>query len=178
MSTPNTTDKERGDITQDELKRILDYNPETGLFRWKERVARRAQVGSVAGGTNCKGYRVIRINRKDYKAHRLAWLYMFGHFPENDTDHINGDKADNRIINLRKATRSENEANKGKPITNTSGYKGVSWHKADKKWMAYIKVNKKQKNLGSFNCPIEAHEVYKTAANQLHKEFANHGAVA
>ena len=161
-------------LTQEELKEILDYYPETGIFRWKSnRANNKIKVVDIAGTLNYNGYRYIRMNGENYREHRLAWFYVYGHWPEKEIDHINGMKTDNSIENLREASRSENNMNKPKQINNTSGYKGVCWHKAAQKWQAHIKINKKLKHLGLFDSPEEAYAAYCEAAKRLHGEFAN-----
>lgn len=160
-------------VTQDELKEILDYDPETGIFRWKS-PRQKIKVGDVAGTLNHNGYRFIKINGKLYLEHRLAWLYVYGEWPKDMIDHVNGTRDDNRIENLREATRSENKWNQTKPITNTSGYKGACWHKASQKWDARIAINNKRKHLGLFDSPEEAYEAYCKAAKELHGEFAKY----
>ena len=119
-------------ITIEQLKEVLEYNHDTGVFNWIKRNGPRAKVGDVAG---CKsdGYIVIKINRKRHPAHRLAYLYMTGNFPENLIDHINHIRDDNRWANLRDATNSQNGSNRVKGKNNTSGYKGVRWNKTTKK---------------------------------------------
>ena len=124
-------------LTIEQLKEVLDYNPDTGLFTWIKST-QQTKAGSVAGNKTNQGYIRISVKRKRYLAHRLAYLYMTGHFPENFIDHINHIRHDNRWTNLRDATSSQNQANQVNPKNNTSGYKGVSWHKSTKKWLAKI----------------------------------------
>ena len=143
-------------ITQDSLKELLSYDPETGVFVW--RVSKgAAKAGSEAGGVNDRGYIQIRINRKPYFAHRLAWLYVHGYFPEHDIDHVNGIKTDNRLSNLRESSRQCNMQNQCMKSNNTSGIPGVCWHKAAKKWQAKIQISGKRIHLGF-------HETKKAAA--------------
>jgi len=160
-------------LTQEELKETLDYDPESGIFRWKVAKGLRVKVGDIAGTLHPNGYRYIKINGKRYLEHRLAWLYVHGEWPEDMIDHINGIKDDNRIENLRESTRSENGMNRSKQINNTSGYKGVTWNKAAQKWHTQIMINNKQKYLGYFDSPEEAYAAYCKAAEELHGEFAN-----
>jgi len=108
-------------ITQQELKELLHYNPETGIFTRKTKVNRNKVIGSIAGTTDFHGYVAIAIDGKKYKAHRLAWLYMYGKFPDNCIDHINNITTDNRIVNLRDATLSQNQCNKKINVNNSSG---------------------------------------------------------
>lgn len=157
-------------LNQEELKELLHYDPDTGIFTWlKPSQGRRKN--RIAGCLNNNGYRVIRINKKLYLAHRLSWLYMTGEFPINEIDHKNMNKNDNRWDNLRKATHSQNQMNSKKYKNCKSGFKGVCWHKRDKKWEASIKKNGIQKHLGYFNTPEEASEVYKKAAKKIHGDF-------
>lgn len=106
------------------------------------------------------------------QAHRVAWFLHYGRFPNGELDHIDGDKANNRIENLRVATRSQNTAYRGKTKRNTSGFKGVCWHRRDKRWRASIGSKGRRLDLGSFSTPEEAFEAYKAAAVHHHGEFA------
>jgi len=142
-------------LTQERLKEVLDYNPETGVFRWRESVG-NVQAGAEAGTPNDKGYIVIRVNGRDYKAHRLAILYTDGYMPENTVDHKDRVPWHNWRDNLREASQQCQLRNCGTRRDNSSGIKGVSWNKGGGKWQAMIRVDGQQKNLGSFNNPIEA----------------------
>ena len=161
-------------ITQFELKTVLDYNQDTGVFTWKVNKSKRTKAGDVAGWKD-NGYVNISINGKSYKAHRLAWLYIYGQFPENLIDHINSNRSDNRICNLRKATYLENSQNYKTPKTNTSGIKNVSWYKNLKKWVVTIGVNGKKKTIGYFEDLEFAELVAIEAREKYHKEFVSHG---
>ena len=136
-------------MNQKRLKQLLDYDPDTGVFSWKVR-RRRIKIGDIVRATNRDGYICMGIDYKTYLVHRLAWLYVHGEFPE-EIDHINHDRADNRICNLRGVTRVENRKNQLIHRNNTSGVAGVYWNKRDKKWVARIKVNGKFKGLGIFD---------------------------
>jgi len=160
------------------LKSILDYNPDTGEFTWKVSTARCIKVGQVAGylWVNTKRpenkYCKITINQKRYLLHRLAYFYMTGIDPaEKEVDHINGNTLDNRFENLRLASSSDNNKNQKKPKNNTSGFKGVSWHKQHKKWNAQIKVNYKRIHLGYYNSKFYAALVYARAAKKYFGEW-------
>lgn len=145
-------------ITQNTLKELFDYNPDTGLFTWKVAKARRIKAGDVAGNLNNTGYIHIRVDGKNYQAHRLAWLYTHGKFPDNCIDHINGIKDDNRISNLRDVTTQENNStllakkntSDAVPLGKT-GVRGVSVRRRKYKdkiyesYLAQIKENKKRK---------------------------------
>lgn len=138
-------------LSQKELKRQLKYNPKTGIFTWLISNSNCIKIGDDAGTMHSTGYIHIRIARKDYKAHRLAWLYVYGYFPENDLDHKDRIKHHNWIKNLREASKQCNNRNQGTPKNNTSGVKGVSWYKSTNKWRGQIVVNKKNKNLGCYD---------------------------
>ncbi len=154
-------------ITQEYLRSVVSYDPESGIFR-RTRCRRTDWIGKEAGYL-IKGYRQVSIDNRRHAAHKLAWLYMYNEWPEF-LDHINGDRDDNRICNLRVATKTQNLRNTCKKKTNTSGYKGVS-HRRNK-WRAYITVDWKTKHLGVFNTPEEAHAAYCVAAHKYHGEFA------
>jgi hypothetical protein len=162
-------------ITQEQLKEILEYNPDTGVFTRTKTINNRAVLGSVAGYKTKDGYNRIKINRKHYKTHRLAYLYMTGNFPKNSIDHINHIKDDNRWANLRDATNSQNQANRVKHKNNTSGYTGVHWCKRRKKWCARIRYMYSFVHIGYYTTPQEASEAYKKKAIELFGEFAYTG---
>lgn len=151
-------------ITQTKLKQNLIYDCDTGFFHKKD--------GSIAGSHNPLGYIRIYVESKIYSASRLAWLYETGEWPNDEIDHINGVRDDNRFINLREANRSQNCYNKGLMTNNTSGHKGVSWHKTRLCWQAIITVNKKQKHLGYYSSKQEAIDARKKAEEIYHGEFA------
>jgi hypothetical protein len=147
-------------ITQEKLKEILDYNPDTGIFTWKVSKAKRIKVGSVAGCKNNLGYILIRIDGKIYLAHRLAWLYTHGDFPLNCIDHINQIKDDNRICNLRDVTVSENMQNQSQVL----GYT-----KNGSKYKATITLNNILYQLGSYATKEQARQAYLNAKIKLHR---------
>jgi len=154
-------------LTQERLKDSLSYNHENGIFTWIGRVPKR-YIGRKAGHVGQQGYRRMRIDGDRYMAHRLAFLFVYGIFPEYEIDHKNGNRDDNRIENLRQATRSENGQNQKKFKTNTSGFTGVSWCKYDKKWNSRIRINGKLIHLGYFKTAQEAGEAYLSAKKKLH----------
>lgn len=155
-------------LTQSRLKELLHYDPETGAFTWRGSIGRKIRAGDKAGSRCGKGYWVIGFTRKYYKAHRLAWLYVHGRFPIGDIDHINGVRHDNRIVNLREATKAENGQNICKHRDNKSGFIGVSWHPATRKWRSRIRTNRKLKSLGLFDTPDAAYSAYLAAKAELH----------
>jgi len=136
-------------------REILDYDPETGIFRWKwrEGVSKRINAryaGKAAGNARSDGYLIIGINNRHYYAHRLAWLFVHGEWPPKDLDHIDGDPGNNRIDNLRLATMQENMRNVGLRKTSSTGVTGVSWDNYYRKFMAHIGIDGKFINLGRF----------------------------
>lgn len=167
----------RTDLTAEVIRRILNYDPETGVFRWKRRADQSVQwnaryVGAIAGAPHPKGYRQISISGTMYAARRLAWLHVTGAWPLGPLNTKNLDKLDDRFDNLRPATNSQNMANKPLKATNTSGYKGVSFAADRGKWRAKITLNGKQINLGQFDTAEAAYAAYCAAAEKIHGEFA------
>ena len=162
-------------ITAEEARQLFHYNPETGDLTWAVSPNNRIPVGYVVRAVDAHGYYRVKINNRKYRAHRIAWLITHGKWPNEHLDHINGDKRDNRLCNLREATNAENCRNSGIRRTNSSGYKGVYRQESYKKWRAQITVDYKIHYLGVFNTPEEAHAAYCKAAKELHGEFANTG---
>jgi hypothetical protein len=157
------TDRE---LTQERLKSLFNYNPETGEFtRLVSRGGRR--VGEIAGSparkSNGKVYIDIHIDGKHYYAHRLAWLYTYGAWPENDIDHIDHDSTNNRLINLRDVTNAENHKNRKMSKRNNSGVTGVYFRNDMQKWHARIAVNGKRIHLGHFEVKDDAVTARKNA---------------
>lgn len=156
-------------IDSTRLKEILKYDPITGIFIWRGTGKGRKRV--VAGCLR-NGYITIDIDKIRYQAHRLALIYVYGECNSHDVDHINGIKNDNRIANLRPATRSENKQNIRKiQPNNKSGYMGVDWHKSTGFWRATLTTMGKQKHIGLYKTPGEAHEAYLKAKKELHPFF-------
>jgi hypothetical protein len=160
-------------ITIDRLKEVLDYDPQTGIFTWKVRTAKRTIVGDTAGCPNKKGYIYIRIDTVNYRANVLAWFYVTGQWPSDQIDHENCKRGDNRFSNLREATCTNNAHNRPMRKTNTSGYTGVFWRKGTRRWQAKIMINRKYIHLGCFDEAPDAARAYKEAAKKYHGEFFN-----
>jgi hypothetical protein len=157
------------------IRELLNYDPQTGIFTWRPRGISSfdaREAGTVAGGGNGNGYSSITLRGHGgrYYAHHLAWLHFHGQWPSGVIDHINMNRADNRIANLRVANETQNRANTGRRRHNTSGFKGVS--NCDGRWRAKIGVNRKSIHLGTFNTPEAAHEAYMAAARRHFGEFA------
>ncbi len=142
-------------LTQEELKEILTYNAITGNFRWKESRS-NIKAGDIAGCKRPDGYVSIRIDKKLYLAHRLAWLYTEGYFPENFIDHIDRNTSNNIRKNLREATNQCNIRNSKRRNDNASGITGIYWYKSKSQWRAQIMVNQKSIHLGYFENKIDA----------------------
>ena len=157
-------------MTQELLKELFEYR-EDGHF-YRKVAGKGTKVGKIAGGKNDKGYIILRIKDKQYRLHRLIWLYHYGLFPTNQIDHINGIKNDNRIDNLREANNSQNNANKPKRLNCSSKFKGVSWAKREQKWRVRIRINWKEKYLGFYHEESAAAEAYNEAAIKHFGEFA------
>ena len=162
-------------LTQARLKELLHYEPGTGVFTWKPgHVSGWATKKSRDAGYDFDGYRRIKIDKKNYLCHRLAWLWIHGEFPSGVLDHINGEKSDNRIENLRKAIGGQNIMNVQRKLNNTSGHKGVFWKKSIEKWQVAVGANGKQHHIGYFLDKEDAINAAISARNRLHGEFARH----
>ncbi len=169
----------------EELRQLLRYEPETGKLFWLPRPREMFTsdrsfntwnvrfAGAEAFATvHRQGYRCGVIAGEKCLAHRAVWAVHSGRWPENQIDHINGDKTDNRIANLREATHAENLQNSRRPSRNTSGFKGVCFDRSRGKWMARIHADGRDRMLGRFDTPEEAHAAYRAAAEKHHGEFA------
>ncbi len=158
--------------TQKRLHELFYYNPDTGIFIRKVQSANRTKKGEIAGSINKKGYRCMKVDNGKYQAHRLAWLFVHGEWPNDQIDHINGDKQDNRICNLRVVNNSENQQNAIKAhVNNVTKMRGVRYYKNPRnirKYGAVISINGKRIYLGSFHSPEEAYDVYLSAKLKLH----------
>jgi hypothetical protein len=160
------------------IRENLGYDQHTGVLFWKKPGPGRV-VGKVVGHKDRNGHLVwsrtdtkpVRKSHR-YMVHRVIWVLVHGEMPFDQIDHINGVKDDNRLANLRQATNADNMRNVGKQSHNTSGLKGVSFHKLRRKWRADIMVNQKQIALGLFECPAVASFAYQIAADNYHGEFA------
>lgn len=155
-------------ITQIELKQMLYYDSDTGIFNWKLRPANRIKIGDKAGRKFHDSYIGIKVNKKEYMAHRLAWLYVTGSWPDNEIDHINGIRYDNRFCNLRDVTHSQNMQNQRKVREGTkNNLMGVTNN--GNKFQAQIKVDGNYKYLGLFDSAELANQAYLNAKRELHE---------
>jgi hypothetical protein len=154
-------------LTLRRLKEVLSYDPLTGLFIWRPRLQlRHTAKDGCAGSPTSHGYRYICIDGRKHKASKLAWLWVYGCWPEKVLDHINGKRADDRIQNLREATYAENNQNCGNYKNNTSGLRGVrpDYHgRQGRKWRAQITVKGRRRHLGVFATKEEASQAYLAA---------------
>lgn len=161
----------KSDLTAQVLRHLIDYDPLTGRFSHKTN-RQGCVLGKKAGYIDTNGYIKMRILGKVYSSHRVAWLHYYGHWPRFQIDHINGDKSDNRIINLRDVTPSTNTQNiQRRRSDNASGYTGVT--KNGSGWRAVIKASGRVIHLGTFSTPELASNAYQVAKSELH-----HGAIA
>lgn len=157
----------------EELRRVLAYAPESGLFTWRVRISLRVKVGAIAGEKRRNGYVSLGVFGTRIPAHRLAWIFVYGVHPENDIDHINGMRSDNAIANLRDVTRQVNLQNvKVAQANNLTGFLGVSKHRqrgdGTTKFVARIGHDYKKKHIGVFDTPEAAHAAYLAAKRRLH----------
>jgi hypothetical protein len=153
------------------FEKYLIYRPRKGELRWIKPPGNRVKVGSRAGFNMQHGYRCICLRGRYYLEHRVAWYLKTGVWPRQ-VDHRDGNGLNNKWQNLRLATTSQNQANKKLGRNNTSGYKGVCWHKGGQRWAAMIEIGGRQKWLGTYETPELAHIAYVAAAKKHFGEFA------
>lgn len=165
-----------GSLTQERLKAVVKYEPETGEFRWMHPAGRfgRIPAGSIAGTLNKEGYRYIRIDGVHYRACRLAWLYMTGAWPAMQVDHINRQTDDDRFGNLRECNQSQNKSNSRIYRNNTSGHPGVRYDssKSRARYRALVTKDGEMHHIGWFLTIEEAIKARDDAARRLHGDFA------
>ncbi len=157
-------------LTAEHVRAALSYDPDEGLFRWKQPKTNSLRVGDLAGCRHSKGYVHIRVGGRLVFAHRLAWLYVYAEWPTMAIDHINGDKADNRISNLRLATPVLNQQNmRGASKSSGTGLLGAQVCRFTGLYRARIRVNGRTVEIGRFHTAIEAHGAYVAAKRRLHE---------
>jgi hypothetical protein len=159
------------------VKERLDYDPETGIFKWKVRRGKQL-AGWESGSIYKNGYVYLQLSKRRYLAHRIAWLLMTGNSPPNLIDHKNGIPSDNRFSNLRLASPSQSSMNVKGHKNSKSGLKGAHLDKRYGKYISRIGINGKDFHLGTFSTKEDAHAAYCRAAKNLHGEFANYGTSA
>jgi HNH endonuclease/AP2 domain len=156
-------------LTAERLREQLHYEPATGIFTRLVKTTNSVQVGDIAGGDNGNGRCKIRVFAKLYFAHRLAFLYVFGRWPDAEVDHIDGNPANNAIDNLREATHSQNMQNqRAAHKSNNSGLIGAHWKKNQQRWFSEIQIEGKHSHLGYFDSAEDAHAAYLAAKRALH----------
>jgi len=164
----------KSNLTKALVRELFDYNPETGQLIRATTLKGIYKAGDIVSSLDVRGYLRTKIGGRSYKAHRLIWFWVHGEFPKKDLDHINHDKTDNRLVNLREVTAMENARNKPKSNRNKSGVTGVYWGKNDNRWRVFIGVDGKKVNLGNF---VEFHEAVNARKNAevLYGFHENHG---
>jgi len=162
-------------LTQSELKTLIHYDPETGRMIRLVSPGPCIKVGDEVKGKSVRGYRRAMIHGVRYKAHDLVWLYMTGSFPKEIIDHIDCNTDNLKWNNLREATQIQNCHNKSVSRLNTSGYKGVKWHKGSQKWCGVIGYKNRRIFVGNFDTKEAAFEATRIMREKLYGEFANHG---
>jgi len=161
-------------ITHGALVSQLHYDPETGVFTWKV-AGKKSVIGGRAGAVRPHGYEMIGLDYQRYYSHRLAWLYITGKWPKAQVDHVNGDRSDNRFVNLRLASHSENQRNRGRQANNRSGAPGVHWANREQRWVAKIKLNGKTRQIGAFTELPAAIAARKSAEQEMFGSFTRKG---
>jgi hypothetical protein len=151
-------------LTAETIRQLLDYNPATGEFTWKDNGLPASRSSAI--------YDRITILGERYYSHRIVWLYVTGDWPAEQIDHINCNKKDNRFSNLREATQMQNSGNMRATKRNKYGLKGVTFHHRVGKYFAQINALGERKYLGYFDTPEAAHDAYVEAAKKYHGEFA------
>jgi hypothetical protein len=157
-------------MTMNEITAFIDYEPSTGLFRWKVDHG-KMKTGDTAGGLGAGGYWMIGVNGVRYYGHVLAWAIMTRRWPDHKIDHRDTVKSNNSWENLRPATTAQNAMNARKSASNSSGFKGVSWHKKAGKWQSHIMVAGRSVYLGLFDRPEDAHAAYVAASACHHRNY-------
>jgi hypothetical protein len=172
------------EFTPSDVQKLLAYDAETGTLTWKPRAVRPGRLGAhdrawntshsgkVTGGANQFGYPVVQVGGRPRASHRLIWAIVHGRWPTPCIDHINGDRADNRLVNLREATNLQNRANATVRSDSKVGVKGVQFHPQTGKWRARIRVDGKQKSLGLYESVEAAAKAYAAESVKQHGEFA------
>jgi len=162
-------------LTHEKLLEVLHYDPVSGVLTWKGNRGTNQTKGRVAGWIRKDGYRYLTVSKERFLAHRLIWFYMTGEWPENQVDHKDRCRSNNKWENLREATYSQNGANSAVRKDSISGIKGVAFHPQSGRWKARITSGSKPHYLGIFKTPDLAHQAYISAARKYHGEFSSEG---
>jgi hypothetical protein len=155
-------------LTPDRLRELLAYNPSTGAFTWRTRRNQHVAAGDSAGRLHANGYIYISVDGREYLAHRLAWLHATGQWPREQIDHIDGDRASNVLANLREVSNAVNQQNqrRARRDNKSSGLLGVKRNR--KRWKASIQIDGKQRVIGTFDTPEQAHAAYIEEKRRVH----------
>lgn len=159
-------------LTQEKLREILHYDPDSGAWTWIKPASYNVEVGQAAGTVSFYGYRIITINRKKYRSARLAHLYMTGSWPVFEADHENRCKLDDRWDNIRDLSRSENALNRDTQSNNESGTRGVHWDFDRSKWFVQVKKDNVTHFIGRYDDFDEAVSARDEAVKKIHGDFA------
>lgn len=155
-------------LTQAQLKELLNYDPATGAFTWVARLGSARPNTPASAHVDQYGYKRLMVHGRPYAQHRLAWMYMTGEWPAQQVDHLNGNRGDNRWVNLREATDAQNRQNMAKKAGTRSRLQGVTWFPRDGKWRSRLTINYKSHFLGYHDTEEEAHQAYLKAKAKLH----------
>ena len=161
-------------MTRDDIKHLFDWCPESGVLRWKSPTSNRVKAGDVAGNLDSKGYYRVGLHGAQYRLHRVIWLLAYGEWPKGEIDHIDGNRINNSISNLRCVSHKRNSRNCKLSKNNTSGHIGITWHKKAGKWMASVSIDGRQQHLGLFDDKRDAISA-RAKASETHGFHANHG---
>lgn len=159
-------------LTADRLREVLNFDPDTGQFTWCKSLSLRGRVGERAGHSQKDGRVIVGIDGVSYLAHRLAWLYTHGAWPLNLIDHINRDNSDNRLVNLRQATSSENKLNADAHRDSVTGLKGITFDRSRARWVVQLSKKGRKSIAKRFVSKAEAIEFYRQKSVEYHGEFA------
>jgi hypothetical protein len=162
-------DNTKPHLSYEEAIRIFEYRD--GKLYWRIKPRYQTCIGTEAGYVNKRGYRAVGWNKRLYRAHRIVFLMHYGYMPEQ-IDHINGNRDDNRIENLREATASQNQWNRGANIKNATGHKNIKWVDRLKKFVVAIAIEKRSKHIGVYADLESALQAASAARSNLHGEFA------
>lgn len=158
-------------LTAEYLRSVWRYDPETGYVTWAKKTGKKVAVGARVGAPHCAGYLQTSQQGEVHLLHRLIWLYVHGSLPVTHIDHVNGDRTDNRLANLRLADPSQNTANQKQRADNTSGVRGVSWSSRRNAWIAQIRWRGRPRYLGQYASLKAASDAYRSAAAEMFGEF-------
>lgn len=163
--------KPKSKITAEHLRDVWKYDPDTGVVTWAKKTCRKVIAGRPVGSPHNGGYLHTSQMGEVHLLHRLIWLWVYGEWPPSHIDHVNGDRRDNRLINLRLADPSQNTANQKQRADNTSGVRGVCWSNHRKAWIAQIQWRGRHRYLGQYASLEAASEAYRSAAAKMFGEF-------